>query len=145
NPSRVRLVGLEEHHLVKAFRVVLDVHARSGPDLEHAAARLLEQLPSLGAELAFSRRLQSVEEPGPEVAGLHSVTAAVARRTGARAISPLSAVPESGADASRAASSATSQGIGATPARPILTSAPKRAAATPTIGNDQRLRSIAFR
>src|SRR5262249_22816380 len=104
DPSRVRLVGLEEHDLVQTFGVVLDVHARSGSDLEHAAASLLEQLPPFGRELPLCRLLQPVDEPGLDVAGPHPATAAVARRTRTRASSTLYAVPGSGVDASRPAS-----------------------------------------
>src|SRR5581483_6370529 len=70
-------------------------------------------------------------------------TAARARSTSAFAICALYAVPASGVASSR--EPARSHGTGATPARANVVSTPRRAAATPTIGNAQRLRSIAFR
>src|SRR6266576_3359396 len=75
---------------------------------------------------------------------LHA-TASSARRTSASAISTLYAVPASGVAPASASRESSTHGIGATPARTILRSPLVRAAATPTIGNDQRWRSIAFR
>ena len=65
--------------------------------------------------------------------------------TSALATSTFQAVRGSGVAASRASGPSRSQGTGATPASAIRVPAAVRAAATPTWGNDQRFRSIAFR
>ncbi len=68
-----------------------------------------------------------------------------ARLTSAFATATFQPVRGSGVASSSASGEARSQGIGATPASAMRVSPPIRAAATPTCGNDQRLRSIAFR
>src|SRR5205823_11056990 len=109
------------------------VRAGTGADLEHTPARLGQQRPTRSAELAVGPLGHLVDDPGLEVAAAHAPTAVSARRTSVRARSTLYAVPGSGVASSRAASPSSSQGIGATPARARRTSAPNRAAPTPTI------------
>src|SRR5829696_1610397 len=68
-----------------------------------------------------------------------------ARRTRARAISSLYSFPGSGVAPSRSSGESSAHGTGATPARASRVRPETRAAATPTIANENLRRSIAFR